>query len=129
MSRLRFAPRPVDTMQYNGVRLLGVLLRFPKDAPSGGEVMIQLLQDDHPVGRDIHFALEPGQPDALQGNPPQPFSEWITAVLNAKGYAPQVGEVTVESNQFGDGSQESGLGRFRPTGAPAGEETPLLRFS
>jgi hypothetical protein len=86
-------PEPVATSVHNGVRLLEVALRFPADAPAGGEIRVQRLLDDAPVGAPTTVVIEPGHPAldvALAA-----LERAMTTVLTGKGVVPASVEGTV----------------------------------
>lgn len=87
-----------------GLRVTEIVLRFPPDAPAGGELRVALTREgvDHVVPvpvvvqdggqlsvrgevrqrQEIALALDPGEPDALAG----PMAAWCLTTLMRRGH-------------------------------------------
>lgn len=86
----RFPPKPVQDTTYDLAHPVGLLLRFPVGAASGGELLVQRYAAGQPLGPPVHLALEPGEPDGL----PQAFWDWVLARLQARGLVPAGAQTT-----------------------------------
>lgn len=117
---LRFSARLVADQDYDGLYVSEILLRFPRDAKPGGELMVRRLKAGQVVGEPVHVVLEPGEPDDLKAKAWRP---WLLGILHARNLIPDPTDVTVEETPDFD---DAALGRF-PRGGPS-TEPPLLRL-
>lgn len=106
------APVPATPVLLTGLRVAEVTLRFPPDAPSGGEVTVVRLTASGDLNRET-FAFRAGQPDALATTP---FLAWLEGILRQQGLLPAETAIDIGPT-------------VRPVTVPPAPERPLGRLS